>query len=317
MSADRQRPRLPPSLTILVVGYNSLAHVPQCLSAIEQSQGSGEWEIRFVNNGTDSSEDYIRREHPDVKVYPTIGNVGFGTANNYLAKGAVTDCLVLLNPDAVVKPDAIGALMEAARGPYSVLGGREIGKHGDVGHIIPIVPPTLGYFARSAIGRSRSVILPREGDRVIETEAVSGSFFLVKRAIFEEVGGFDEKFFLYAEELDLCRRIRSTGERIGVVPDAVAIHDTGSGDPLSSARMLWMATGIAQYCFKHQSRPLAVLTIATFWLTSVMRWLSGSFLRFLGTRFADAAKAARPIALYPHRWMRGFASPGADPRRSD
>lgn len=306
-----------PTVSILVVGYNSSILLADCLKAVPMAAARTPFKVLFINNGTDGSEGLIAREFPEVTIAKSIGNVGFAAANNLLARFAKDDYLVLLNPDARPAPGSIDRLVDAAEAnpDYAILGGATVGQLEEGKDILMLQPPSVRYFARSLIGlRAKKLSVP-DGQSIVETEAVGGHFMMVRADLWHRFGGLDEKFFLYAEEQDLCVRARNAGYKVGIVLASKVLHDAGSGEAHSERRLLWMAAGTAEYCRKHFGTMHASICILTLWLVSVNRWIVGGILAPFNPRFGKLSAASGAIARNPSRWIRGFDSPGADPRK--
>jgi GT2 family glycosyltransferase len=306
-----------PRVSILVVGYNSAGLLTDCLKSVAPAAQRTPFEILFVNNGTDDSEGLVAREFPQAKVAGSIGNVGFASANNLLAGSAEGDYLLLLNPDTRLAEGSIDQLVDAAEAnpDYAILGGATVDSLDADKDILLLQPPSLRYFARSMIGLRAEKLTVREGDKIVETEAVGGHYMMVRAEVWRRLEGLDERFFLYAEEQDMCTRARNAGHKVGIVLASKVLHDAGSGELLSERRLLWMAAGIAEYCRKHYGTIHASCCILALWLVSLNRWIAGSLLAPISPKFAKLSAASGAIARNPSRWIRGFDSPGADPRK--
>lgn len=306
-------------VSILTVGYNSRRYLSECFGSVGPAAEETSCEILFVNNGTDDSEGLIRRDMPLVRVLESKGNVGFAEANNYLARQARGRYLLLLNPDTRLFPGAIDALVRTAQShpQFALLGG--ISEDGEGKMQITSIPPlpSISAFMRGMLGRAAKEYSFAPDEKVREVPAINGGFMLVERQLWERLGGLDEGFFLYGEDVDFCRRVRAHGGLIGLVPHSRVFHDTGSGEGYSPIRMRLSATGVAHYLRKHSSPLYARLAILALWAVHMFRFACGSLLSLINSRYADLARSSREIALNPLRWMGGYAAPGADPRRED
>jgi N-acetylglucosaminyl-diphospho-decaprenol L-rhamnosyltransferase len=304
--------------SILIVGYNSQHFLADCVSSIEDAARHHRVEILFTNNGTDTSEVWLAEHHPQVKVLPSRGNIGFAAGNNYLAGLALGRYLLLLNPDTKMEAGAIDALLDAADANpgYQILGGTTVDAQGKANGLAEHELPSLATILRPLVGaaqRTHRKAVERTG--LIDAGAVNGGFMLVNREWWEKLGGMDGSFFLYAEELDLCRRLADVGGKVAVVPEARIFHDIGSGDVYSPTRKFYLATGNAHYYRKHFSAAYARACTVSYWLVALGRYAAGRLLAGRSERHARMAEAMRKVALEPASWMRGFDSPGADPRK--
>ena len=133
---------------------------------------------------------------------------------------------------------------------------------------------------------------------------------LIARDAWQALGGFDPRFFLYAEELDLCRRAAAGGWRTGLVPGARIFHDVGSGAPRSPARLVLQMRGIATYYRKHLNVLEARLCLLLHWLGCIERLAVAGLRAPFDRRQAMAARAFARVALCPQRWVGGYPASG-------
>lgn len=304
-------------VSILILGFNSASYLTECLESIPRAAVRNTVEVLFVNNGTDASEALLEANFPAVRVLKSDGNVGFAQANNRLARHARGRWLILLNPDTKLHPGAIDTLVAAgeANPEFWLLGGITVNAEGAFQNNAYPELPSLGALARGLFGRAGRHLVFDEGKAVQEVGAINGGFMLVERKRWEALGGFDETYFLYGEDCDICRRVRDAGGRIGLVPASKVFHDIGSGDAFSPVRKRFQAAGNAQYFRQHHSPVYATGAILTLWADHILRFTVGGLLSPWKARFASMSKGHANTALKPWIWMRGFNSPGADLRR--
>lgn len=227
-------------ISIIIVNYNVKEYLEQALVSIKKSLANFSYEIFVVDNASvDGSVAHIRRRFPEVKLIPLTENVGFGRANNMAIKEARGEYVVLINPDTVVEEATFSELVRFfedyqnagavtckiidANGSFSI----------DCRHSIPT--PMIAFW--KVIGFSR--LFPRskifakynltymDENTVSEVPAISGSFMMIKKEVLDRVGGFDERFFMYCEDIDLCHRINEEGFKIYYVPSTQIVHYKG------------------------------------------------------------------------------------------
>jgi GT2 family glycosyltransferase len=203
------------NLTAIVVAYDSAETLPACLGALARE---GAPVIVVDNASRDGSAELAERL--GAKVIRNPRNEGYGRANNRGVEAAATDLALIVNPDLVVEPGAVGELLEAAA------------RYPDAGILAPrIVEPSGRFFFQP-----RSLLSPYldnpagrrdlpEGDCC--APFLSGACLLVRRDLFLALGGFDENIFLFYEDDDLCRRIADAGHALVHVHAAVARHGRG------------------------------------------------------------------------------------------
>ena len=297
------------AVSILVVGYNSAQLLECAIGSVSPAIKRHSYEVRFVNNGSDASEDMIRDRFPEVAIFPTRGNIGFGAANNYLAREAKGARLLLLNPDTRLEPSAIDILLDAAEADrsFGILGGLSISPAGEPLVMSRLEFPTLARILRGAIGKGGAPVLPPDAPGIFEVDAVSGAFMLIDRDWWDRLGGFDERFFLYAEELDLCLRLRQLGGKVGLVPAARVMHDVGSGEASTPARVLLSMRGSATFYRKHFSPAYAQACLLAHWLSCAVRFVVGSLLGPFSARWARVGRSMRGVTLRPGSWYVGYS----------
>lgn len=305
-----------PDVSVLIVGYNSRSFLEKCLLTIPAAASDVRIEILFVNNGTDDSESFLRKNFADVTVLPSQGNIGFAAANNLLAAVARGRWLLLLNPDVELHPFAIAELHAVGTDhpDYKILGAFAVRADGTSDlRSLPALPK-ITELLKGAMGLSERMRQIDLTSRLVEVEAVCGGMMMVRTEAWRELGGMDETFFLYTEELDFCARLAARGGRIGLVPASRAFHDVGSGEGLSPKRIQFMATGNAHYYHKHFAPPRALLAVFLLWFSCFIRYAAGRVLGRRVARFATFPATYEGIVTRPWSWWRGYASPGADPR---
>lgn len=206
--------------SVIVVSYNSRPDLPACLDSI-LGQLTAEDELIVVDNGsTDGSADLVAARYPEVRLIRS-SNAGYAGGNNRGAQAAQGEYLVILNPDTALLPGAIDALI----GP---LAAAEIGL--TTACIVfmdrPNIVNTCGNTVQfTGLTYCRGAGQPRSGyTTAAEVDAVSGAAFAIRRSLFDELGGFDEQFFMYVEDTDLSWRARSAGYRCLYVPGAIVKH---------------------------------------------------------------------------------------------
>lgn len=223
-------------LSILVVNYKNKDKTLRCIESIKRADLTGlTYEIILVdNNSGDSIIEDLKRSCPEIKGVQSERNRGMGGGNNLAARGAVGLYLLLLNNDTLLKPDSVRILLDFYNSHRNsgLVGPKLQYPDGRLqytclrfpGILTPLYRRTfLGQFAK----RHLAYFLYEDYDHQTarEVDWVQGSAMLIKRSLFEELAGFDERFFMYFEDIDLCRRIWQSGWKVFYCPEAVMIHD--------------------------------------------------------------------------------------------
>jgi GT2 family glycosyltransferase len=215
------------TVSIVIVSFNARADLERCLESIHASPPAAETEIIVGDYGSaDGSADAARRR-PRVRVIDAGANLGFARANNMGIGAGESTNVLLLNSDTIVPAGAIDRMLEALdrETDVAVVGPRLVDGAGRAELSFGRMIGPLNEFRQKRLARSAAVEhLTRQRQY---PDWVSGACLLVRRADAEAVGGLDERYFMYAEDVDFCAAIRGRGRRILFTPDAEVIHLRG------------------------------------------------------------------------------------------
>jgi N-acetylglucosaminyl-diphospho-decaprenol L-rhamnosyltransferase len=228
------------SIAVLIVNFNAGPALGQCLASLGEHLGGFDWEALVVDNGSaDGSDVAAEQAGPRVRVIRGGGNVGFAAAVNAAARLTRAPLLLLLNPDARLLPGAAEALCAdlQAHAECAIVGPAVVNEDSSPQGSARGDPDMLtGIFGRTALATRlfprlgaarRNVVVLEDAAGGRDVDWVSGACMLVRREAFDRVGGFDERFFLYWEDADLCRRLRNAGWRTRYQPAAKVVHLVG------------------------------------------------------------------------------------------
>ena len=259
-----------PTVSVIVVSYNTRDMTLACLAALRIALDGLNAETIVVDNASaDGSAAAIRAAHPSMRLIARDDNLGFAAANNLAAKEARGRRLLLLNPDTVVRPDAIAALLRFAEAnPHArIWGGRTL--FGD-GRLNPTSCwRDMSLWSLLCFATGASAALPRSAlfnteayggwdrDSARAVDIVTGCFLLIDTDLWRSLDGFDLRFFMYAEEADLCRRARALGAQPMITPEAVLVHYGGASETVRSTKIARLFRAKLQLADKHWSRPAA------------------------------------------------------------
>jgi hypothetical protein len=226
-----------PRVAVVIVSYEVRETLVAGLRALERDAGLPVETVVVDNASTDGSAEAVRAGFPAVRLIANSDNVGFARASNQGARATRAPLLLFLNPDARLEPGALATLVALAesRPRTGVIGPRTRGADG---RIQVSTGPDLSLASEWRQRRLVHGVARRDPALVAEAEArharehqpdwVSGACLLARREAFEAVGGFDEGFFLYEEDADLCLRVRRAGWQVAFTPDAEARHWLGT-----------------------------------------------------------------------------------------
>lgn len=224
------------SIHVIIVTYNTRDEVLACLASLGQAPPDSVERVTVVDNASnDGTRDALRAARPDVDVLALDRNAGFGAANNAAARRSTSEYLLFLNSDTIVPAGAIDLLHRRLRERGAVAAGpRLIGADGrpEVSFGSMLSPWTEAmqlWRQRRAAGSSeaaRRYVRELTGsERTVDW--VSGACLLVERNAFNGAGGFDERYFMYEEDVDLCAALRAKGRTILFTPAAEITHLRG------------------------------------------------------------------------------------------
>ena len=220
-----------PELSVIVVNYNDRVHLPACLSSLERALSSLSAEVILVDNQSeDGSQALVRSSFPWVRLVENDRNVGYPRANNIGFRESHGEYVLFLNTDTVVPAAAVASLLAgikarpqtAAVGPalvhengsFQVSFGKKVDFFSEIYQKLILNP----YYRRAL----------RHSQKPRAVGWLSGACLLARRAAFEAAGLFDEAFFFYFEDIDLCRRISGQGFKLVYLPAVQVAHVGGA-----------------------------------------------------------------------------------------
>lgn len=211
---------------MIILAWNGVAYLEPCLGAV-LGQGYPDLEAIVVDNGSsDGSADLVAGRFPQVRLIRNEHNLGFGGGNNVGLEAATGELLIMLNQDTVVQPGWLDALVEAFEDPtVGLVGCKILYPDGET------IQHAGGYLLWPIAEGKHYGIGERDGgqyDEPHEVEYVTGAALAMRRAVYAQIGGFDEQFFPgYYEDTDLCLRARHAGFKVLYWPPALVYHHQG------------------------------------------------------------------------------------------
>jgi GT2 family glycosyltransferase len=238
-----------PAVSAILVNYNAGPELRHALQSIADELGSSGWEALVVDNASTDGSDRIVSEFPPARLIHNATNVGFARGVNQALARATAPLVLIMNPDCRLEKRAVATLRaELELHPdCAIAGPRVLNPDGSPQGSARGDPDMLtGLFGRAQPLRRllprlpasrRNVIVPEltPGTGSVPVDWVSGACMLGRADALREVGGFDERYFLYWEDADLCRRLRAAGYHTRYVPGAVAVHQIGQSSRTARA----------------------------------------------------------------------------------
>lgn len=307
-------------LSVILVNYRSWKRLNQCLTALEQlNLNYDETQVIIVDNQSgDGQLEIFKNNFKDFIFYENSGNHGFANGCNKGASLASGENLIFLNPDTIVGKEAWIDLVTATSllSQKLLLSCSQINDHGRDTHpygyflqlntLLPIARSIKKIFQ----GIGKSIILP-SGHMACSPDWISGSLIMISKINFIQLGGWDEDFWMYFEDMDLCNRFRKSGGNIFVLTDTKVIHNHGGAsriNPETSALtkaevMISRHVYIEKY-FTGVSKNIAqiYLILNNLMLEPLIFGLAGIILFFQPRAFTYTLRYIRIIKYYFHAW---------------
>ncbi|MBN2226879.1 MAG: glycosyltransferase family 2 protein [candidate division Zixibacteria bacterium] len=261
------------TIAAIVVTYNSSSCIIPCLEALEREIADCGGDILvFDNNSSDDTTKRIKAAMPEMRVYESPRNLGFAEANNKALDMIDGRYVLFVNPDTVMDEGSLRQLLKAIKetDDAGAVVGRMRNPDGSFQPTCRKVPNTRNIFFSRGSVLSKLGIPARNGntytlgDFATKTEvpAAAATCMLVERELFEQIGGFDNRFFLFAEDIDLSIRIRQNQRKVYFVPEAGALHLWGEGANVSPVRRSWHHhVAVWKFFMKHYPNGFSLLVL--------------------------------------------------------
>ena len=258
-------------LSVITVNYNS-KHFPKlCVEALEKSKTGFDFEILFVDNGSTDPISLGFLEHAArdlrIKFIKSPKNLGFAGGNNLGAAHAAGEYLFILNPDTAVSENALQSMIDymELHPEIGILGPKLVYADGTVQEscrrdmrfldlVIKRTPLRKYPWGRTRL--ENYLMQDFDHEKIQEVELITGAAIMMRRALFEKIGGFDERYFLFMEDFDLCKKVRTAGKKIVYFPKAPVNHyhrrlSSGNFFQLLGKKVFWLhLQSAAKYFWK-------------------------------------------------------------------
>lgn len=254
-------------LSIIVVSWNVREDLVRCIRSIKENRPMSEFEIIVVDNAsTDGSADMIRKGFPEVTMITNKENLGHAAANKQGIEKSRGEYLFFLNSDTIVHPNSLDILIKFLDENKNVgaCGPKLLNDDGTTQSSIRRFPSFRAVLYRNTVFRflhvfrseyNRGLMKDFDYDKEMDVDQVTGAALMVKRSVIKQVGGMDERFFIYYEDVDLCYRVKQAGWRIVFTPEAVITHLGGrSTCQIPVTGRIMMLRGLLTFFRKHRGK---------------------------------------------------------------
>lgn len=249
-------------LSIIIVTWNTKDLLKNCIQSLMQSSNELKFEIIVVDNDSkDGTSDMLRNFYPTVRLINSGGNIGFGRANNLALPLIQSPNVLFLNPDTIIKTDVIKQMLDRlfTNLTIGVVGCKIIDRKGKIVELpfqITVTPLKMLFLQILPFKLLKNIYPYQDPLQSGYVKNLFGACFMVRKEVLDQVGYFDELFFMYAEDIDLCQRIHAAGWHLYYLADADIIHlEGGASDKAPSEfSILMMCESTAKLMKKNYGR---------------------------------------------------------------
>ncbi len=267
-----------PNISVIIVSYNVKGFLQHCINSVKKASEGLDVELFVVdNNSIDGTGEMVKKNFPDVHFIGNSVNYGFGKANNQALKLSKGKYVLFLNPDTLIEENTLKVFVDFMdQNPkVGMVGPKILNSDGTLQLACRRSFPSPGVALPKLLGLS--TLFPRhkkfgkynltylDPDESYPVDAISGSFMFCHGDLIRELKGFDEDFFMYGEDLDLCRRVQLKGYHVYYLPDTTIIHHKGESSksaPFDSLLAFYKAMDI--FFRKHFSSLFSFITTLFF-----------------------------------------------------
>lgn len=290
-------------LSVVIVNYNVKHFLEQCLHSVRKASGNMDCEVFVVdNNSVDGSVKMVEEKFPEVKLIANQDNRGFSKANNQAIRVSKGEYVLLLNPDTIVEDDTFKKIIRFMD-EHPEAGGLGVKMVDGKGKFLPeskrgLPTPAVAFYKIFGLSKifPKSKIFGQyhltylHQDKIHQVDVLSGAFMLIRKPILDKVGGLDESYFMYGEDIDLSYRITQEGFKNYYFPETRIIHYKGESTKKSSINyVLVFYQAMIIFATKHFSQKNArlfslLINMAVYFraFLAILRRVSGKiFLKIL------------------------------------
>ncbi|HCJ6511513.1 TPA: glycosyltransferase family 2 protein [Acinetobacter baumannii] len=279
-------------VSIIIVNYNTYDLVLQCIESVIKNTKKINYEIIVVDNNSPNREiEKLNEVYPYVKLILNTNNSGFGIANNIGSKAANGKFLFLLNSDTIVLDNSIYNLYKfMVENPcVGACGGNlcdiNLKPATSFTRFMPSFLSDIDYLFLNMFSKIiyRNNLYYCYSETPIKINGnISGADLMIVKQVFDELGGFDENFFMYYEETDLLFRLRKRKYQTFIVPESKIIHLEGASETIKETRLNWTYESKEKYYLKNKSKLSLTISNMIFYLTVLQRLVLFKVLRNKG-----------------------------------
>ncbi len=255
-------------LSIIIVSWNVRALLEKCLVSLFEHPLHDSFEVIVVDNASqDGSVRMVQEKFPQVKCMANQENLGFSRANNMAYRESRGEYLLLLNPDACVHAGALDGMVSylERHDGVGIVGGKLLNADGSLQPSVRTLPTFWQqFFVNKLLGKDPELAFDYTKQQ--EVDQVMGAFLVTRRSLVEHLGFLDERFFIWMEDVDFCKRVKEAGYKVIYLPSVVATHQRSSSFNQQNlvVRQIRFNKSSRQYYKKHHGMlPYLILTLSS------------------------------------------------------
>jgi N-acetylglucosaminyl-diphospho-decaprenol L-rhamnosyltransferase len=320
-------------LSIIIVNWNSAAFLRCCLETIYQKPRPFQFEVIVIDNGSfDGARDLVENEFRDVKFVESAANVGFGSANNAAFEYSSGRNILFLNPDTEILGTALEAMVSAldSTPACGVVGCKLLNSDGSIQTSCVQSLPTVwnqlldAEFLRSLFPHARmwgTAPLWRDGTTPVDVDVISGACLMIRRTVFEQVGRYSTRYFMYAEDADLCYKVKQADWTVKYIGAVQVVHHGGRSSGVAETRFsaVMMKQSLYEFIRSTQGRYQGALYRVSMAVAASIRLflLGAAFVLTVGLLQSQAIYNAARKWFDVLRWALGLEGWAKQPVQRD
>ncbi len=273
-------------LSFIIVNWNAREYLRKCIHSILESVNHLQFEIIVVDNGSaDGSCEAIRAQFPNVKLIENNKNLGFARANNIGIKSSEGEYICFVNSDVIILDDAIKKMYNylEVNQQIGLIGPKVLNSDHSIQKSIKKSQNIFTAIVRAfAIDKIFPFVFSYRASSIREVDVISGCFWMIKKTAIDIVGLLDERFFIYSEDDDFCKRIKDVGLKVVYYPEAEIIHFGGiSSSAMPKLFFLELQKANYQFWLKHHNQISRFIYLCSVFINCVLRITSFYVLMIL------------------------------------
>ncbi len=252
-------------LSIIIVNYNGQQFLKDCIDSINAMCSGIDYEIIIVDNASqDNSVSFLEANYLDtITLIKSKENLGFAKGNNLGVKHCIGEYILLLNNDTILRHNLKPVLEALKPKEVGALGIKMLGKNKEYRHSVGYFPSASRLFKLSRLYNFSNGFKTGNfnNNSAKEVDWIEGSFLMTKSLVWNQVNGLDEDYFMYVEDIDICKKITSQNYKVLYLPNIEYLHFGGYG----ASRENMLKSGFKKYINKHLKAPykqFALLSVA-------------------------------------------------------